>query len=506
MSTVTALVPARGGSRRIHRKNLVELAGRPLILHTLDTLSQVPTVDRIVVSTEDPEIAGVCRAHGYEVVDRPLRLADDQTSIDDLTYWWRGQDLGSTLLVVQPTVPLVSATTLAQFIATFDPVADFGSRTMVVPTSHIFWRDVNDDTGFNQEIGVRIYAPGESGRPFATWVMPVAEALDIDTVADLAAARQTLTRRNVVFEFIAGGPVGSGHLHRVLTLAEHLQHHNVHLLYRGSSQWVADLLNARGWDWDWFDPYEGTQFTGLEPGVWVIDTLDTTIPQVADRLAEGWKVVTLEDHGPGVRHADLTVNELYPQPEDIYDRHPHRLLTGSRYAVLRAEFLALPPRTIRVTPEQVLVTFGGTDPANLTERVRGLLNGMAYPHLEVRVITPPGRERIALPRSMAEEMLAADLVITSGGRTVYEAAACGTPTLVLTQNPREATHVHLGRGGNIHLGLGGFVSDERIVRTVRHLLDHPELRGGLAKAGQAALDGKGARRITRKIEDLLEGL
>jgi spore coat polysaccharide biosynthesis predicted glycosyltransferase SpsG len=161
---------------------------------------------------------------------------------------------------------------------------------------------------------------------------------------------------------------------------------------------------------------------------------------------------------------------------------------------------------VNVKPSRLLITFGGTDPAHLTERVEELIKGMAYPNLDLYAIAPPGRVSNPAPVSMAHELLAADLVITSGGRTVYEAAACGTPTLVITQNTREATHVHLGWGGNINLGLGGLVSDHKIQRMVRHVLDHVDLRLEMAKAGQLSVDGRGARRIARRIEDLLEGL
>lgn len=72
-----AVVPARGGSKSVPRKNVRLLAGRPLLHYTLDQVAAVPEIDRTVVSTDDPEIAAVARAGGGEVLDRPAELATD---------------------------------------------------------------------------------------------------------------------------------------------------------------------------------------------------------------------------------------------------------------------------------------------------------------------------------------------------------------------------------------------------------------------------------------------
>ena len=79
--------------------------------------------------------------------------------------------------------------------------------------------------------------------------------------------------------------------------------------------------------------------------------------------------------------------------------------------------------------------------------------------------------------SMAEEMSDADIVITSAGRTVYEAAAVGVPVVTLAQSAREATHAHLTiDAGVVFLGLGVLVADEQIVGTVNRLLNDHRLR------------------------------
>ena len=75
MSDVTAMIPARGGSRGIPRKNLAELAGKPLIAHTIEAALASRRVDRVMVSTEDEAIAETARRYGAEVPFRRPSMA-----------------------------------------------------------------------------------------------------------------------------------------------------------------------------------------------------------------------------------------------------------------------------------------------------------------------------------------------------------------------------------------------------------------------------------------------
>jgi CMP-N,N'-diacetyllegionaminic acid synthase len=76
---VLAIIPARGGSKGIPRKNLVELGGKPLLAHSIAHALACPRIDRVVVSTEDAEIAETALHYGAEVpFMRPAELAGDQ--------------------------------------------------------------------------------------------------------------------------------------------------------------------------------------------------------------------------------------------------------------------------------------------------------------------------------------------------------------------------------------------------------------------------------------------
>ncbi len=80
---ILALIPARGGSKGILRKNLVLLGGKPLLVHTLEQALATPAVDRVVVSTDDDAIARRALEHGAEVVRRPAELASDEAPSED---------------------------------------------------------------------------------------------------------------------------------------------------------------------------------------------------------------------------------------------------------------------------------------------------------------------------------------------------------------------------------------------------------------------------------------
>ena len=80
-----ALIPARGGSRRIERKNIRDFLGRPMIAYAIQAACECGLFDHVVVSTDDPETAAVARANGAEVpFQRPSALADDHASTDDV--------------------------------------------------------------------------------------------------------------------------------------------------------------------------------------------------------------------------------------------------------------------------------------------------------------------------------------------------------------------------------------------------------------------------------------
>jgi CMP-N-acetylneuraminic acid synthetase len=107
---VVGLIPARGGSKGIPRKNLALLGGKPLVAWTIEASLGSEHVSRTVVSTDDPEIADVALAHGAEVLDRAPELARDATPMSDvIAHALRELVPETALVLLQPTSPLRSS-------------------------------------------------------------------------------------------------------------------------------------------------------------------------------------------------------------------------------------------------------------------------------------------------------------------------------------------------------------------------------------------------------------
>ncbi len=106
--SLLALIPARGGSKGILRKNIRMFCGKPLLQWSIDVALAAPSVDRVVVSTDDSEIADIARAGGAEVPFlRPPELASDTApGIAPVLHVLQQLPGVSDLLLLQPTSPL----------------------------------------------------------------------------------------------------------------------------------------------------------------------------------------------------------------------------------------------------------------------------------------------------------------------------------------------------------------------------------------------------------------
>jgi N-acylneuraminate cytidylyltransferase len=75
-----AVIPARGGSKGIPRKNIIRIGGIPLIGRTIQAVKNCSSIDDIIVSTDDVEIAQIAKDYGADVIERPAKLAEDAAS------------------------------------------------------------------------------------------------------------------------------------------------------------------------------------------------------------------------------------------------------------------------------------------------------------------------------------------------------------------------------------------------------------------------------------------
>jgi CMP-N,N'-diacetyllegionaminic acid synthase len=216
-----AIIPARGGSKGIPDKNIIDLAGKPLIAYTIQAAKEAPSVSKIVVSTDDKKIAEISRHYGAEVpFFRPSELATDDSPVIE-TYLYTIERLQKEFnqryegfIVLQPTSPLRTAQDIENAVRLFRE-KDADSVISVTLANHPpFWAKKIDDNGvlrsYFQDTGVdnrnrqnypETYLPNgvififkysmlRKNRTYYSnktypYVMPKERSLDIDDKIDL---------------------------------------------------------------------------------------------------------------------------------------------------------------------------------------------------------------------------------------------------------------------------------------------------------------------------------
>lgn len=138
---ILALVPARGGSQGLPRKNILDLGGKPLIAHSILAARECQYVTRCVVTTDDDEIAMHAKQWGAEVLRRPAELATSTASSEAviehaLAELERTSAPPDLLVLLQPTSPLRTATHLTEAIEHFTSQPGAGSLVSVCDFEH----------------------------------------------------------------------------------------------------------------------------------------------------------------------------------------------------------------------------------------------------------------------------------------------------------------------------------------------------------------------------------
>ena len=234
MDHVIAVIPARGGSKGVPKKNIRPLAGRPLISYTIEAAKRAKSVERVIVSTDDAEIARVAKQDGAEVIMRPAELATDEAPAE-LALIHVVETLKRTegyavdvVVTLEPTSPLRSPGLIDRCVETLRRTgAD--SVVTVVETWGVL--GIPDPKGWftyerNQPRRRQDRAPRymESGAAYVTKaeillsqrlicggklqsvVVGQDEGVDINTLSDFAIAEALLARRDQRKEEIVHDP------------------------------------------------------------------------------------------------------------------------------------------------------------------------------------------------------------------------------------------------------------------------------------------------------------
>ena len=516
------------------RKNVRLLAGQPLIARTIKTALAGTLPGRVVVITDDDEIAEISERYGA-VVARETKTTGkatlDEVMVRTIPFL---RQLGATdshvLLTMQPTCPFIKPARIQEAMNNFAVGA--GSVITVVDDRHLGWGF--DEAGnpkpdyaarvnrqqlpakFKESgaiIGARIGDIVRTGTrivaPISLVEVPDGESLDIDTFSDWAVAEHLVSRKRILLRTDAAKELGMGHVYRTLALAYALARHDVTIVLSEDKPLGAEFFAEYPFAVDTvkddltFLSYARKHKADLV----VLDRLDNVAEFVA--LLGGFcKVVTFEDLGDGAEAADLLV-------ADLYENHrvpAAKQLAGVENAILAPSFETL-NRQIQFHDlvQEVLVLFGGTDPANLAENALRALEAISFTG-RVTIVRGLGAELIdpaqynlrlkvlSNIKNMPAVMEKADIAISSAGRTITELSSLGIPTLCLAQNAKELTHTHTTvQNGVIMLGMGKLVSIETLGNHIRELIDNTELREKLHTRALEATAGRSNDRIVRRI-------
>lgn len=155
MKTI-AIIPARGGSKGLPRKNIMSLGGMPLISYPIDAVRASGAVDRIFVTTDDEEIAEVAREHGAEVPFlRDPELARDETTMEDTLKHALAQfeafsgESFDICVFVTPTDPFRDSEWITQAVRILKDKPEIESAFVGTPTFKNYWEAL-PDTGFQR--------------------------------------------------------------------------------------------------------------------------------------------------------------------------------------------------------------------------------------------------------------------------------------------------------------------------------------------------------------------
>tara|TARA_Y100001958_G_scaffold158902_1_gene158315 strand:- start:8078 stop:9034 length:957 start_codon:yes stop_codon:yes gene_type:complete len=251
--------------------------------------------------------------------------------------------------------------------------------------------------------------------------------------------------RNFVFRVSGNSRIGSGHLFHSITLNNILKDNNdisTFLLYE-CDNFVEEQLRLNKLNYlyeDKLDEQINSLFKNNYRNILINDVLDTTKETIQLQKNSGYKVVNIEDLGSGIYHADAVINALYAEIDGLKNQY-----VGPSYTILRNEFKNESENIQYEKNESIVISFGGVDPNKISEAIYYEILKTDIPFY---IIEPPFRSLeiqsdliLRKPVEMAKVMSKAKVIVSSMGRTVFEAASLGVPVVSIAQNEREAQHI-----------------------------------------------------------------
>lgn len=148
MKNLIAVIPARIGSKRVPKKNIKLLDGKPLIVHTIEVAKECKLFDKIIVSTDSAEIQDLCRKLCVEVIIRPENLSTDDAKTEEallhvVDTLESNKFFPETIVTLEPTSPFRKTSTILNAIKKFSS-NHYDSLISVVKETGFLWKEYSN--------------------------------------------------------------------------------------------------------------------------------------------------------------------------------------------------------------------------------------------------------------------------------------------------------------------------------------------------------------------------
>lgn len=538
---ILVVIPARGGSKGIPRKNLRLLNGKPLIYYSIKTaLASRYNLD-VYVSSEDDEILNTAIQFGAKVHRRDLSIADDKTTLDPVIYdcYTHAQKIESVeydfIITMQPTSPLLKTNSLDNAIEKMVLNSEIETIIAAKDDTHLSWRKENNQflPNYEKRVNRQYLTPTftETGGFFITrkniitpqnrigtnvelYTLQDGEEIDIDTYEDWNLCEYHLKRKQILFVVTGNKEVGLGHVYNTLLIANDILNHDIKFLVDTDSKLAYEKIASKNYPVQMqVEENILDDIKVISPDIVINDRLDTSSEYTEGLKRLNCKVCNFEDLGNGAKVADLVINAIYPEKQ-ILPNH----FFGHNYFILRDEFIYSKQKENISDVKNILITFGGVDPNNYTKKVLDTIYEYCKENdISVTVIAGFGYDkyeslenytRVTIEKNVANIstfMLDADMVFTSAGRTTYEIASISTPTIVMAQNEREMTHFFASSEfGFLNLGLGYDLCNEKLFESFVELINSYETRKYMGDLMKKTDLKDGRRTVSKLIQNLMD--
>jgi len=530
------LIPARGGSKTVTRQNLRFVNGKPLLYYVLKTALDSKTAD-VFISTESDEIKQFALDMGAGVIKRPKSLTKNSVSFEEITNHAINdlKKIGKNYekcVVLSPAMPLISSKTIKNFFLNLQ-ISKKNIMGFTLSINDKRKISLNDDLPKLNKISANIvntkkimgfyyknFSKLNSTFYFYGIKLNKSESITIHNYHDLETVSRILKQRKILVRVDGSKTIGLGHVYNMLTILNHFHNDEILVVMDSKKNLGENKFKMHAYKLQKFSTKKQLNeiIDNFKPDIFINDILNTSKNYVKN-LKKKYFVVNFEDLGEGSDSADLVFNPIYQSK-----LKNSKKFFGSEYACVRDEFRILKNKHTQKNTSKILITFGGTDPNNITNKILEFIQKLPLEHIQIIVILGLGnthkniinKTKLKMQKLnynikiindsnlMAKYIRDSDFVISGNGRTIFEIASLNIPMITISANKREESHQFSTlTGGAIHLGTYSQLQFKLFEKSINTILDYNQ-RLKFSKNLQKYDILNGVTKITSKINNEYE--